>query len=154
MACMQDPRFGQEGHMDANEVIERKPSNAGRRTIWSRGNCDVVAEKQYSFVVILDQAAFGSEIKYVCGVGTMMRGNVVASRGQEVLGTGELDVSAGCVAEGVSMLCLFPVTVAVVQQSVRVVGSCSLAVFAPNLFWCNFVYLVTTAGFVTDQLIM
>ena len=27
-------------------------------------------------------------------------------------------------------------------------------VFAPNLFWCNFLYLVTTAGFVTDQLIM
>ena len=27
-------------------------------------------------------------------------------------------------------------------------------VFVPNLFWCNFLYLVTTAGFVTDQLIM
>ena len=27
-------------------------------------------------------------------------------------------------------------------------------VFAPNLFWCNFLYLVTTAGFVADQLIM
>ena len=27
-------------------------------------------------------------------------------------------------------------------------------VFAPNLFWCNFLYLVITAGFVADQLIM
>ena len=27
-------------------------------------------------------------------------------------------------------------------------------VLAPNLFWCNFLYLVTTAGFVADQLIM
>ena len=27
-------------------------------------------------------------------------------------------------------------------------------VFAPNLFWCNFLYLVATAGFVAGQLIM
>ena len=27
-------------------------------------------------------------------------------------------------------------------------------VFALNLFWCNLLYLVTTAGFVADQLIM
>ena len=27
-------------------------------------------------------------------------------------------------------------------------------VFAPNLFWWNFLYLVTTTGFVADQLIM
>ena len=27
-------------------------------------------------------------------------------------------------------------------------------VFVPNLFWCDFLYLVTTAGFVADQLIM
>ena len=27
-------------------------------------------------------------------------------------------------------------------------------VFAPNLFWYNFLYLVTTTGFVADQLIM
>ena len=40
----------------------------------------------------------------------------------------ELDVSAGCVAEGVFTLCWFPVTVAVVQQSVREVGSCTLDV--------------------------
>ena len=38
----------------------------------------MVAGKQYSIVVTLDQAVFGSEIKYVCGVGTLMRGNVVA----------------------------------------------------------------------------
>ena len=38
----------------------------------------MVAGKQYSIVVILEQAAFGSEIKYVCGVGTLMRGNVIA----------------------------------------------------------------------------
>ena len=42
--------------------------------------------------------------------------------------TAELHVSAGCVAKGVVTLCLFPVTVAVVQQSVREVGSCGLDV--------------------------
>ena len=73
-----DPRSGQEGHIDTNEVIKRRPSNAGGRAIWSGGNCDVVADKQYSIVVALDQAAFGSEIKYVCGAGTLMRGTVVA----------------------------------------------------------------------------
>ena len=78
MACMHDPRAGQEGHIDASGVVGRRPSNAGRRAIWSGGNCDVVADKQYRIVITLNQAAFGSEIKYVGGVGTLMRGNVVA----------------------------------------------------------------------------
>ena len=47
-----------------------------------------------------------------------------------MLRTAELDISAGCVAKGVFTLCLFPVAVAVVQQSVRKVGSCSLDVRA------------------------
>ena len=76
VACMHDPRSGQRG-TDANRVIDTRPSRAGRRVIWSEGNCDVVPNKQYSIVVSLDEAAFGSEIKYVCGVGTLMRGNVV-----------------------------------------------------------------------------
>ena len=37
----------QEGYIDANGVIGRRLSNAGRRTISSGGNCDVVADKQY-----------------------------------------------------------------------------------------------------------
>ena len=78
MACMHDPRSGQEGHIDANLVIEKRPSNASRRAVWSEGNCDVVADKQYSILVTLDQVAFGGEIKYVWGVGTLVRGNVVA----------------------------------------------------------------------------
>ena len=45
-----------------------------------------------------------------------------------MLGASELNVSAGGVAEGVFKLRLFPVTVAIVQQSVRKVGSCSLDV--------------------------
>ena len=69
MACMHDPWSGQEGDIDAKGVIERRPSKAGRRTTWSGGNCDMVADKQYSIVVILEQAAFGSEIKYVCRLG-------------------------------------------------------------------------------------
>ena len=75
---MHDPRSGQEGHIDSNGVIERKSSNEGSRAIWSGGNCDVVADKQHSIVVTLDQTGFGSEILYVCGVGTLMRGNMVA----------------------------------------------------------------------------
>ena len=31
---------------------------------------------------------------------------------------------------------------------------CFPTVFVPDLFWCNFLNLVTTAGFVADQLIM
>ena len=31
---------------------------------------------------------------------------------------------------------------------------CFPTVFVPDFFWCNFLYLVTTAGFVADQLIM
>ena len=31
---------------------------------------------------------------------------------------------------------------------------CIPTVFVPDLFWCDFLYLVTTAGFVADQLIM
>ena len=42
--------------------------------------------------------------------------------------TAELDVSAGCIGEGVFTLCLLPVTVAVVQESVREMGSCNLDV--------------------------
>ena len=45
-----------------------------------------------------------------------------------MLRTAELDISAGCVAEGVFALCLFPVTEPVVQQSVGEVGNCSLDV--------------------------
>ena len=44
-----------------------------------------------------------------------------------MLGASKLNVSASGVAEGV-VTCLFPVTVAVVQQSVRKVGNCSLGV--------------------------
>ena len=42
--------------------------------------------------------------------------------------TAELDMSAGCVAEGVFSLCLFPVMVAVVQQGVGKMGRCRLNV--------------------------
>ena len=77
-------------------------------------------------MVTLDQAAFGGEIEYACGVGALMRGNVVALRGRKGLRAAELDISASFIAEVVFILCLFPVTVAVVQQSVREVGSCSL----------------------------
>ena len=42
--------------------------------------------------------------------------------------TAELDMSAGYVAEGVFTLCLFPVMVVVVQQSVGKMCRCSLDV--------------------------
>ena len=45
MACMHDPRSGQEGHVDANEVVERRPSKAGRGTIWSGGYGGRAADK-------------------------------------------------------------------------------------------------------------
>ena len=78
VACMHDPRSGQKGHIDANGVVERRPSKTGRATICSEGYGGRTADKQYSIVVTLDQAAFGGEIEYVCGVGMLMRGDVVA----------------------------------------------------------------------------
>ena len=126
MACMHDPWSGQEGHIDANGVVERRPSKAGRGTIWSGGYGDGAEDKQFSIMVTLDQAAFGGEIEYVCEVGALVRGDVVAQRGREGSRAAELDISASGIAEGVFTLCLFPVTVAVVQQSVREVGSRSL----------------------------
>ena len=47
-----------------------EPSGLEATTVWLRIS--------NSIVVTLDQAVFGSEIKYVCGVGTLMLGNVVA----------------------------------------------------------------------------
>ena len=78
MACMQDPRSGQEGHKDANGVVEGRPSEAGRGTIWSGGYGGGAADKQYSIVGTLDQAACGGEIENVCEVGALVRGGVVA----------------------------------------------------------------------------
>ena len=65
MACMHDPRSGQKGHIDANVVVERRLSKTGKETIWSGGYGGGGADKQYSIVVTLDQAAFGGEIEYV-----------------------------------------------------------------------------------------
>ena len=78
VACVHDPRPGQKGHIDANGVVERRPSKTGWETIWSGGYGGGAADKQYSIVVALDQAAFGGEIENACGVGALMRGNVVA----------------------------------------------------------------------------
>ena len=78
VACMHDPRPGQKSHIGANGVVERRPSKTDRETIWSEGYGGRAADKQYSIVVTLGQAAFGGEIEYGCGVGALMRGNVVA----------------------------------------------------------------------------
>ena len=78
MACMHDPRSGQKGYIDANGVVERRPSKTGWETIWSEGYGGGAMDKQYSIVVTLNQAAFGGEIEYVCGIGALMRRNVVA----------------------------------------------------------------------------
>ena len=55
-----------------------RPSKAGRGAIWSGGDGGGTADEQDSIVVPLDQAAFGDEIEYVCGVGALVRGDVVA----------------------------------------------------------------------------
>ena len=65
MACVHDPRSGQQRYVDANRVIERRPSKTGRGTIWSGDSCGGFAHKQDSIVVTLDQAAFGGEIEYI-----------------------------------------------------------------------------------------
>ena len=49
----------------------------------------------------------------------------------------ELDISVSCVADGVFTLCSFPITVAVVQQSVGEVGGCSLDIRVRYYGGCN-----------------
>ena len=78
MARLHDPRSGQEGNVDANEVVKRRPSKAGRVAVWLGGGGGGTADEQYSIVVTLDQAAFGDEIEDVCGVGALVREDVVA----------------------------------------------------------------------------
>ena len=78
MACVHDPWSGQQRDVDANRVIERRPSKTGRGTIWSGDSSGGFAYEQDSIVVALDQAAFGGEIEYVGGVGTLMRRKIVA----------------------------------------------------------------------------
>ena len=78
MACMHDPWSGQKRHIDANGVVERRSSRTGRETIWSGSYGGGAADRQYSVVVTLAQAAFGGEIKYVCEDRALMRGNAVA----------------------------------------------------------------------------
>ena len=126
VARLHDPRSDQEGHVDANGIVKRRPSKAGRVTVWSGGDGGGTADEQYCIVVTLDQAAFGGEIEDVCGVGALVRGDVVAWRGRKGLRAAELDISASCVAEGVFTLCFLSITVAVVQQGVGEVYGCSL----------------------------
>ena len=78
MACVHDPWSGHQRNVDANRVIERRPSKTGRGTIWIGDGYGGFAYKQDSIVVALDQAAFGGEIEYVGGVGTLMRRKMVA----------------------------------------------------------------------------
>ena len=78
VAHLHDPRSGQEGHVDANGVVKRRPSKAGRVAVWLGGGGGGTVDEQYSIVVTLDQAAFGGEIEDVCGVGALVRGDVVA----------------------------------------------------------------------------
>ena len=78
MACVHDPWSGQQRNVDADRVIERRPSKTGRGAIWSGDSSGGFAYEQDSIVVALDQAAFGGEIEYVGGVGTLMRRKMVA----------------------------------------------------------------------------
>ena len=78
MACVHDPWSGQQRDVNANRVIERRPSKTGRETIWSGDSSGGFAYEQDGIVVALDQAAFGGEIEYVGGVGTLMRRKMVA----------------------------------------------------------------------------
>ena len=78
MACVHDPRSGQQRYIYANRVIDRRPSKTGRGTIWSGDSCGGFAFKQDSIVVTLGQAAFGGELEYVGEVGTLMRRKMVA----------------------------------------------------------------------------
>ena len=42
VACVHDPRSGQNGHIDAIGVIEGKPAEAGRAGNWAGSYCDGV----------------------------------------------------------------------------------------------------------------
>ena len=78
VARLHDPRSGQERHVDANGVVKRRPSKAGGVAVRLGGSGCGTADKQFSIVVTLNQAAFGGEIEDVCVVGALVRGDVVA----------------------------------------------------------------------------
>ena len=48
----------------------------------------------------------------------------------------------------------FPVCLANLYLLILFYFICFPTAFVPDLFWCNFLYLMTTAGFVADKLIM
>lgn len=68
--------------------------------------------------------AFGSNIEH----NPLMGRNVVPDQGKIGFKKAELEISAGCAAEGVLLLRSFPIAVALAQWSFGKVGNCSVDV--------------------------
>ena len=69
MACMHYLGSGKQWHVDADRVI--KGRTAGVAGIGG------VPYQQYCVVVAVGAAVFGSKIKDVCGVGSLMGGDMI-----------------------------------------------------------------------------
>lgn len=76
----------------------------------------------------MKRVAFGGKIKYIYGVGLLIRGDVVAKPGREGVRIAKLKISACSIAWGVIMLGSSPVVLAVVVQRIGKVGSFSLSI--------------------------
>ena len=64
----------------------------------------------------MGEATFASKIKDVCGVGSLMGGDMIALVRRKGLRAAELEVSTGRVAQRVIPLGLFPFAVAVARK--------------------------------------
>lgn len=74
---MHTPRARKQRREDIDEINERGPLKVGRRVDRSGGNSGGDANKLYSIVATLDQATFRGVVIFICGFGSLMRGNPV-----------------------------------------------------------------------------
>ena len=70
------------------------------RTGSSRGaaaraaSCGVVAYQKYCVVVAVGDASFGSKVNNICGVWSLVGGDVIAEGRRERMGAAKLEISA------------------------------------------------------------
>ena len=89
MACVHDPSSGQNGHINADGVIEGGSTQTARRFISCRSDGNRFAKEQEGIAVSLEQTTFCGKVCYVCGFEPRMRGNVVAKSEGKARGAAE-----------------------------------------------------------------
>lgn len=81
--------------------------------------------------------AFGGKVNYICGVGPLMRGDLVVKRGRKGFRVAKLKVSVSHVVLKVITLSSFRVVMNVAQWRVGKVGSCGFDVVVLRVQVCR-----------------